>query len=145
MPRKRRSQSTRKPKSAKNSYSRTRMTPQKRSAINTFVKEVGPYINRIFLRFASELVTKPILAAGRGARDVAYQGLVEPTLNNIFDALGVPDEDNVRNSLSRYVYRSVQKAPAGYAVQEFGPEKDYFHSVVMPEETPAKFEDEEFE
>lgn len=128
----------------KRSSQKSRMTPQQRSAINQFVKEVGPYVRRIFVRFASELVTKPVLAAGRGARDIGYQALVEPTLNNIFNALGVPNEDDVRNSLTRYVYRSVEDVPRGFAVQEFGHEGagPYFHSVVMPEESPAAFDEE---
>jgi hypothetical protein len=114
------------------------LTPKQRSAIGEFLREAGPYINRIFLRFFSELVTKPVLAAGRGARDVGYKALVEPTLNNIFNALGIPEEQEVRNSLKRYVYRSITPRP-GYAVQQIGTDqlpygmsatKRYYNSVV---------------
>jgi hypothetical protein len=113
------------------------LTPKQKSAIGEFLREAGPYINRIFLRFFSDLVTKPVLAAGRGARDVGYKALVEPTLNNIFNALGIPEEQEVRNSLKRYVYGSITPRP-GYAVQQLGDEvpygvsatRRYYNSVV---------------
>jgi len=100
---------------------------QNRTYVETFIKKVGPKIVSILLLVVAKSLTDPLIQASKSSWGTFRKNILEPNLNAIYEALGIPKDPHLRIGLDQFVFEHIpepEEQKSLFRVERFVPKSD---------------------